>query len=1149
MREKILCILILLLSLRADAQWSNLREKKIICTGDTLVLDTLSIVSESLIVKGKNGQIPDSLFYFNPNEALLLIRDCKGDTLLLSYRVFPLRLSQTFQRHDASKLEPDAQGKVNPFSYTANSINTDLFSNDGLNKSGSISRGIALGNNQDLSVNSSLNLELSGKITETIRIDASITDDNIPIQPDGNTQQLQDFDQVYIRVYDDRHSLRAGDFWLPKPKGYFLNYNKRGQGASFSMQRGTSDSTGILETRNSVAISKGKFSRHVFQGIEGNQGPYRLKGAENETFIIVLAGTESVYIDGQLLKRGQEFDYTIDYNTAEITFTPNQLITKDRRIVVEFQYSDKNYARTMLESSTSYTTKKYTAYFNFYSEQDSKNQPILQELSDSAKILFANIGDSLDLAVFPSISEVGYSDNLVLYALRDSLGYDSVFVFSTSPDSAIYKLQFSYVGEGKGNYVQSDFTALGRTFRWVAPDTIGSVIYKQGNYDPVILLISPKRRQMLSAGTEWRFGKYGKALAEGSFTNTDLNTFSSKGNSDNQGFGIKLKYENKHRIGDSAKAMRLITNVNLETISATFKPIERFRAVEFERNWNIQNRTLEGNQYIADAEIGLQKKTFSSTYGLNSFFAGDDYTGILHRLKIIQNGKHLTTDIQASALQTDGLQNTDFIRHKAFIKYAHPLFSIGFRDDHEWNRFYVNNSDSLSKSSYRFYDWQVFASSNEQAPNRFEIYYRERYDWNSDYLSLKNSANARQYGFITDLAKNPKNRLRTNIGYRELRITDSTLTSQKPDQTLVSRLEYDLRLAKNAFVFNTFYEIGTGQELKKEFIYVEVPAGQGIYTWVDYNENGVKELNEFEIAAFPDLATYIRTFTPSNTYIRTYSNEFSQSVQINPALLWRNKKGIKKILAFFSSQTSYRVERKTNQENGADRFNPFVASVSDSSLLTLGSSFRQSLFFNRTNAAFGADYSFQDVQSKSLLTNGFDSRGNQYHQLKLRWNFSPEYSVILGGEKGIKRNASDFLSGRNYRISYTEFIPKFVVQPNAKFRVSFSYRYAEKQNSEELGNEQAVFHDGGLVLKLNIINKGSFQATFNYIQISYSGTVNSSIGFEMLEALKPGRNLTWTATWQQNLAKHLQLNLNYNARKTEGNKTIHSGGVQLRAFF
>jgi hypothetical protein len=362
-------------------------------------------------------------------------------------------------------------------------------------------------------------------------------------------------------------------------------------------------------------------------------------------------------------------------------------------------------------------------------------------------------------------------------------------------------------------------------------------------------------------------------------------------------------------------------------------------------------------------------------------------------------------------------------------------------------------------------------------------------------------------------------------------------------------LEYDLRLAKNAFVFNTFYEIGTGQELKKEFIYVEVPAGQGIYTWVDYNENGVKELNEFEIAAFPDLATYIRTFTPSNTYIRTYSNEFSQSVQINPALLWRNKKGIKKILALFSSQTSYRVERKTNQENGADRFNPFVASVSDSSLLTLGSSFRQSLFFNRTNAAFGADYSFQDVQSKSLLTNGFDSRGNQYHQLKLRWNFSPEYSVILGGEKGIKRNASDFLSGRNYRISYTEFIPKFVVQPNAKFRVSFSYRYAEKQNSEELGNEQAVFHDGGLVLKLNIINKGSFQATFNYIQISYSGTVNSSIGFEMLEALKPGRNLTWTATWQQNLAKHLQLNLNYNARKTEGNKTIHSGGVQLRAFF
>ena len=42
-----------------------------------------------------------------------------------------------------------------------------------------------------------------------------------------------------------------------------------------------------MRTTVSGAVSKGRYARNVFNGVEANQGPYKLTGSENEAYIIV----------------------------------------------------------------------------------------------------------------------------------------------------------------------------------------------------------------------------------------------------------------------------------------------------------------------------------------------------------------------------------------------------------------------------------------------------------------------------------------------------------------------------------------------------------------------------------------------------------------------------------------------------------------------------------------------------------------------------------------------------------------------------------------------------------------------------------------------------------------------------------------------
>ncbi|MEK6616832.1 MAG: hypothetical protein AABZ32_12140, partial [Bacteroidota bacterium] len=536
---------------------SNFRSKIIVLQKDTTQVDSLSIIPGTISVKKNNRELFDSSSYkMDYVNAFLIRKEKTADTISITYKVFPFFFSQKYQHKDVSKIQNNQFGDVYSYTYTK-SKDVDFFKTEGLTKSGSISRGISFGNNQDVVLNSNLNLQLAGKLSDNMDILLAATDQNIPVQPEGNTQQLQEFDKVFIQIgikdlpKSEKTTVTAGDFQITKPNGYFMNFNKKLQGLSFDSKLPTPNSQ-LLTIKASMAVSKGKFARNIsvessngntFNGQkqERNQGPYKLRGEENEQFIIVLAGTETVYLDGQLLERGQENEYVIDYNTAEIIFTPKNLITKDKRISVEFQYSDKNYARSLIHAGTEYDAKKIKARINIFSEQDNKNKPLQQELSDPQKLLLDSIGDNTQSALWPSADSIAFNDTEVLYDKMDSTTGTFTFpmyIYSTDSSKAHYRLSFSYVGANKGNYSLQQSSANGKVYKWLLPDTSTGI--PKGSYEPVILLLAPKQKQMITAGADFILGKNSTLSIEGAGSKNDINTFSSLEKANDYWFAGKL---------------------------------------------------------------------------------------------------------------------------------------------------------------------------------------------------------------------------------------------------------------------------------------------------------------------------------------------------------------------------------------------------------------------------------------------------------------------------------------------------------------------------------------------------------------------------------------------------------------------------------
>lgn len=1125
--------------------------RQVVVDRDTVILDTLSIVPGSFSLWRGGEELATDAYRLDPFHARLIPgTKLLGDTLTARYRVMALMLGATFRHKDEELLLRPSGDRADPFKYVPGQEERDPFGMGGLSKSGSISRGILFGNSQDLSMNSTLNLELNGKLTDKINVQASVTDNNIPIQAGGNTLELQDFDRVFIRLFDDRQELIAGDFVLERPEGHFLNFHKKTKGLSYNARMG--DAGGPQnELGVSAAISKGEFARNQVQGIEGVQGPYRLKAPAGGTFIIILSGTERVFLDGELLTRGMDNDYVIDYNTADLSFTSKRPITKDSRIVVEFQYSDKNYARSLLRVSDYFTSGNTKLRLNLYSEQDHRNQSLQQSLTDTEKEALSEAGDDPLKAVVSGADSVGFSPDEVLYARLDSLGWWPVFRHSTHADSAHFRVGFSSVGAGNGDYVQQGFTPNGRVFRWVAPDTVDGRIVHRGDHAPVRMLVAPRHKRMVSLGAEHSFRSRTKAWGEVAVSDQDLNTFSSNDDGDNAGVALRAGASHAIRISATDTTKQLILGTDNEWRGKTFTVVERYRGVEFDRDWNLSNIVTDGDQILAGAHLGwLNGPAGRLDLSSSLLNISGRYEGYRHALAgKMRLGKY-DASVDGSLLNTSaGAVSSGFLRNKAGLSRRFKGFTLGVYDEFEQNRFRNDSLAVLTTGSYAYNAWEAFVQNPDTAKVRYRLSAGQRADQALRNGGLATSTLADQYAASLDLGGQRVRKLSSNISYRRLRIQDTTLTAQRAEDTWLARLDHGHSALKGVFTWDLFYEFGSGLEQRQEYIYLQVPPGQGAFVWIDYNGDGIKDLNEFEPAPFSYEADYIRVYVQTNDMVRVYSNQLSASGELRPSAAWRDAKGLRGFLGRWNDVASFRSDRKTANDDVREGMNPFGLNTVDSAMIALNSSTRNTLYYDRGSRKWSADHTWQGDRSKNLLMGGSESRVRESHQVHLRWNTTPQWMVEAEASEGRTVNSSELMAGRNYTIQERSAAPKLTWQPNTRMRGTLRFKYTDKQNEAELGGEAAVIRDLGVEFRLNTADKGSLQMNANLVGISFDGAVESSLGTEMLAGLKPGTNVTWNVTLQRRLSSHLQVDLTYNGRSSPGVPVVHVGGAQVRAFF
>lgn len=308
--------------------------------------------SETLSVNGKTLARGIDYQIDYREGAITLQRDFPDNELLeITYQTFPFPIKKLYRR-DLFRREALSE-EVRP------SADRDMIlprrtpvgpatAPSQLHVTGSQRFGISVGSNRSLSQNRELRISVDGKVSENVSVIASLSDQDLPIQASGTTEDIQDIDEKLIRITSPNVTATLGDFEGSLGNSEFIFFPRALEG----VQVEGDFKWGKFHLIPS-SIPKGQSTSKIIRGEEG-RSEYRID-ADGE-FVVVKAGSEIVWLNGERMRRGKNNDYVVrEYGDPTIEFTNKHLITSNDVIRVDFEFipEDRAYQRNLYGASGS----------------------------------------------------------------------------------------------------------------------------------------------------------------------------------------------------------------------------------------------------------------------------------------------------------------------------------------------------------------------------------------------------------------------------------------------------------------------------------------------------------------------------------------------------------------------------------------------------------------------------------------------------------------------------------------------------------------------------------------------------------------------------------------------------------------------------